>query len=150
MKAADEAVANAKEALERDDKAEAVKHLQSIPPKLLSAEAQDMLARVNSFMMQLESLDEALRKAIDAKDWPLTGAIISQLLELAPEEQQFLRLAKNVAERLNTRVTEFASQGKYERGGAVLGCDSRANVESASRSSTHPSRKPAMDVRIAF
>lgn len=114
----DKAVELAREALDRDDKAEVVRQLQNLPPILLSVDANEMLNRVRAFTNQIKSLDGELKEAIAQKNWQLTGNIVSQLLELAPNDKRILKLASQVSEKLIAKAQILTQKRNYS---AALG-----------------------------
>ncbi|MGI9473260.1 MAG: pilus assembly protein PilM [Rubripirellula sp.] len=109
----DDTMAKANTAIKQGDKASVIQLLESIPAALISDEATKLLSRLKSHFSERTALEDELKEAISAKDWPRLGGLIEQLIDLVPEDQQYVRLGKQVSEKLMASATRALAKGDY-------------------------------------
>lgn len=115
-------LARGKQAFDDGDHAEVVRLLESIPSRLMSDDAKKILSKVKSYVEEVEALENEARKAVSGKQWSRVGGMVSQLLVLSPENQIYLRLAKQVSEKLVTEAKRLLAEGSYDRASEKLAC----------------------------
>lgn len=113
MQQVEEALAKANAELRAGNQLAVVQILESIPCKMLDEDAKKILARAKSYTSEVSGLAAGLQDAIQAKDWPLVGGLVDQLLSHAPEEQQYQQLARQVAVKLSAAAKQLFASGKY-------------------------------------
>ncbi len=118
--AVERATQHALDAFERGDHRAIVRHLSSVPANLLSEKARRMLARAETLTEQWNTLDKDLRAAIANKDWRYVGRLLQQLLELEPNNEQYQKLASQVAGKLTALSRKMFDEGDYEAAVVVL------------------------------
>jgi Tfp pilus assembly PilM family ATPase len=119
--AVERATKHALDAFERGDHRAIVRHLSSVPANLLSEKSRRLLARAETLTEQWNTLDKDLRTAIANKDWCYVGRLLQQLLELEPNNEQYQKLASQVAAKLTALSRKMLDEGDYEA--AVIDLD---------------------------
>ena len=104
----------AKQAIDEDNKADAARMLQQIPEKLRDEEVKNLLTRCINFLGQESALVTDLQKSIRDKDWITAGNLLQQAIELSPEEHQYLKLGKQVTEKLYTLSEKLDKKCDYD------------------------------------
>lgn len=111
----DDAMARAKTAQEQGDDATVIRVLEDIPPKLLGDDGERILTRARAYVGERTALEAEVRDGITAKNWSLVGGLLNQLIDMAPEEKQYIRLAKQVTEKLTNSAQRSLGKGDYAR-----------------------------------
>ena len=90
----------AQEPIQAEDHRRVVEILGKAPLKLISEEARQALRHSEGFLSSQGSLTTDIRKAIEQRDWHLSGPLLNQLIELEPDNKEYGSLAEQVAKRL--------------------------------------------------
>lgn len=109
----DDAIARAKAAQEQGDNATVIQLLEGIPATLLGDDGKRILAKARAHIGERTALETEVREGITAKNWSLVGSLLNQLIDMAPDEKQYARLANQVAEKLTTSAQRALGKGDY-------------------------------------
>ena len=110
---AQEAMAQAKQALANGNQFAVVKLLERVPRRLLSDEAHKDLQRAMAFTEELTARERELKAALAEKDWPRVGGLIDRLLDLMPKEKQYRQLGRQVSEKLIAAAKRSLTNANY-------------------------------------
>jgi type IV pilus assembly protein PilM len=98
---------------QRGDKLEVQKLLSDFPNHLLDEEARAMLARAKAFNSETQTLQEELKAALARKDLLLAGTLIGRLIELFPNEDGLIAMARQIAQKLIAKSESLFANQKY-------------------------------------
>ena len=118
--AADDLQSQAKAAFESDDLAQAVALLKRVPKNLLSEESQQLYGKCSTFLEQVSALTAEVQSAMKARDWPLLGSLLNQLLSIDPKNSEYQTLATKVAAKIRAGAERTLSSHAYDRASELL------------------------------
>jgi Tfp pilus assembly PilM family ATPase len=130
----------AKCAFDQNQQADAARLVQQIPEPLRDENCKQILAKSVTYLNQTSALVSELQHSIKEKNWTLAGSLLQQVIELAPGDPQFKKLAVQVADKLYQRAEACFQKSKYARAGECL-----ISVPASCRREDHEEKQGTID-----
>ncbi|MEM6688136.1 MAG: zinc ribbon domain-containing protein [Planctomycetota bacterium] len=99
----------------RGDREALFNHLSKVPKQLLDDSQQALLRKSQNYLSEVKQLSSAFNEAISSKDWVVAGALIGQLTELVPDNEELKQYRKQVVDHLRSRARRGFEKGRYEK-----------------------------------